>query len=173
MKLASFIGTKQGILGLGNILIRLRLKGKESHCEIVFEPGDNVEHLMPDGTCEPDSEGKLWCFSSTATERVNPESEFRPNKLGGCRFVRKDVSTSDWVLEETKQQPILAAIRANSICGQRYDWQFIFGFLLWFIPEKKSRKACSEACAYVLGFSNPELFNPVNLRVANKGVVND
>lgn len=173
MKLASFVGTREGISGITQRMIRLRLKGQESHCEIVFEQGDGVDALMPDGTCLPDSEGRLWCFSSTPNEQVNADSDYRPGKVGGCRFTRKSVNNNDWVLEDTKQLPHIAATRAIAICGQKYDWSFIFGFLLWYIPEKPSRKACSEACAYVLGFSKPELFTPVSLRVINKGVVND
>lgn len=46
-------------MGLGNVLIRLRLRGPYSHSEIVFEPGDGVDHLMPDGTCALDVTGAL------------------------------------------------------------------------------------------------------------------
>ena len=86
MKLASYVGTRDSIMGLGNRLIRLRLSGirqalqtdntsiqdtlRASHSEIVFEPGDGVDHLMPDGTCQPNEKGELWCVSSVGLERI-------------------------------------------------------------------------------------------------------
>ena len=65
MKLASYVGTRDSIMGLGNRLIRLRLSGirqslqtdntsiqdtlRASHSEIVFEPGDSQVGEMQDG----------------------------------------------------------------------------------------------------------------------------
>ena len=65
MKLASYVGTRDSIMGLGNRLIRLRLSGirqslqtdntsiqdtlRASHSEIVFEPGDSQVGEMKDG----------------------------------------------------------------------------------------------------------------------------
>ena len=76
MQLASYVGTRRSLMGIGNRLIRLRLSGlkealktdasldqtvlRASHSEVVFEPGDGVDHLMPDGTCEPNAKGELW-----------------------------------------------------------------------------------------------------------------
>ena len=67
MLLASYKSTRPGLQGLANVLIRLRLGGIYSHCELVFQPGDGVDHLMPDGTTAPDENGALWCVSSGGT----------------------------------------------------------------------------------------------------------
>ena len=80
MKLASYTGTRPGVIGLGNILIRWRLKGDYSHNEVVFEPGDGVDHLMPDGTCASDADGALWCVSSTGLDRIPTWSRARPGR---------------------------------------------------------------------------------------------
>ena len=48
MKLAFYIGTRSPwYIGLGNRLVRLRLRSQISHCELLFEPGDGVDDLMP------------------------------------------------------------------------------------------------------------------------------
>ena len=52
MKLASYKGRRKGFTGIFNVLIRFWLMGKHSHSEVIFEPGDGVDHLMPDGTTE-------------------------------------------------------------------------------------------------------------------------
>lgn len=155
-------------MGLGNALIRLRLRGNASHCETVFEPGDGVDHLMPDGTCEPDSQGRLWCASSVGLERLPSYSRRRPGKLGGVRFKRIDVSGPDWELIPTDAQPLYAANTAAFYEGARYDWAYIFGFVAWFLPQRDSRMACSEACATFMGFSEPHRFDPCSLRAAIK-----
>jgi hypothetical protein len=46
MKLASYKGTRPGIQGIGNILIRWRLEDQISHSELIFEPGDLHHHLV-------------------------------------------------------------------------------------------------------------------------------
>ena len=99
MKLASYIGTRAGIYGLGNVLIRLRLGGQESHSEIVFEPSDGPEvaALMPDGSLEPDANGALWCCSSVGLERIPAHSPRRSGGLGGVRFKRIILGKS-WAL---------------------------------------------------------------------------
>lgn len=69
MKLASYKATRPGLQGVANRLIRWRLRGPYSHNELVFEPGDGVAALMPDGTCAADARGALWCASSVAAEQ--------------------------------------------------------------------------------------------------------
>lgn len=168
MKHASYIGTRPGLMGLGNALIRLRLRGNASHCETVFEPGDGVDHLMPDGTCEPDADGRLWCASSVGLERLPSYSRRRPGRLGGVRFKRIDVSGPEWELIPTDTQPLYAANTAAFYEGARYDWAYILGFVAWFLPQRNSRMACSEACATFMGFSEPHRFDPCSLRAAIK-----
>ena len=122
MKLASYIGTRAGIYGLGNFLIRLRLGGQESHSEIVFEPGDGPEvaALMPDGSLEPDANGALWCCSSVALERIPAYSPRRPGHRGGVRFKRIILGKS-WALDATGADPLRAAQWASQNQGRLYD----------------------------------------------------
>lgn len=165
MKLASYIGTRPGIMGMGNILIRWRLRGIYSHSEIVFEPGDGVDNYMPDGTCEPDADGALWCVSSTGLERIPAWSHRRAGRMGGVRFKRIHMGDK-WTLDDTGRDPLRAARWALKNEGRLYDWQLIFGFLAWLIPHKASRVMCSEACAEMLGFDDAWRFDPCVLRAA-------
>lgn len=169
MKLANYHGTRAGLMGIGNVLIRLRLRGIYSHSEIVFEPGDGVDHLMPDGTCAPDADGALWCVSSTGLERIPAWSFRRAGKRGGVRF-KRIVLGSKWDLDPTDRDPMMAAVWAHDSQGALYDWQLILGFLAWFIPHKKDRVMCSEACAEMLGFDDAWRFDPCVLRAAVMGV---
>ena len=164
MKLASYHGTRPGLMGLGNVLIRLRLRGPYSHSEIVFEPGDGVDHLMPDGTCAPDADGAMWCVSSTGLERIPAWSHRRAGKRGGVRF-KRIVLSDKWTLDAVSS-PEHAAKWAVLNQGALYDWQLILGFLAWLIPHKKSRVMCSEACAEMLGLDDAWRFDPCVLRAA-------
>lgn len=168
MKLASYIGTRAGIMGIGNVLIRLRLGGFESHSEIVFEPGDGVDHLMPDNTCEP-VDGAFWCCSSVGLERM-PAWSRRAGHLGGVRF-KRNVLGDHWALDDTRADPLRAAQWASDNQGRLYDWQAIARYLLWVLPHKLSRGMCSEACARMLGVPDADayLFDPRVLRAAVKG----
>lgn len=184
MKLASYVGTRDSIMGLGNRLIRLRLSGilealktntspdqatmRASHSEIVFEPGDGVDHLMPDGTCDLNEKGELWCVSSTGLEHIPLNSIRRPGKRGGVRFKRIDVSGRQWELDEVYADPNYAAQWAVQNQGRLYDWQLIFGFVVWFIPNKKSRVMCSESCAEMLKIKDAHRFDPCALQAVVK-----
>lgn len=170
MKLASYIGTRKGFMGVGNILIRLRLGGSESHTEIMFEPGDGVDHLMPDGTCEPDENGAYWHFSSVGLERM-PEYNRRAGKLGGMRF-KRIVPDLKWVHDPTQADPLFAATKAKEMDGKLYDWQAVCRYVLWIIPNKLSRGMCSEVAAVLLGIPDEDayLFDPRTIRAANKGL---
>ena len=189
MKLASYVGTRDSIMGLGNRLIRLRLSGikealktnksldqdilRASHSEIVFEPGDNVDHLMPDGTCEPNENGELWCVSSTGLEHIPLTSLRRAGKMGGVRFKRINVSGTQWELDDLGSGALCAASWAVQNQGRLYDWQLIFGFVAWFIPNKKSRVICSEACAEMLQLLDAHRFDPCTLQAVVKGRNNE
>lgn len=184
MKLASYVGTRDSVMGLGNRFIRLRLSGikealktnkfpdqtalRASHSEVVFEPGDLVDHLMPDGTCEPNEAGELWCASSVGLERIPSWSLRRPNRLGGVRFKRINVSGKQWELDAIDADAKFAATWAVSNQGRLYDWQLIIGFLAWFIPNKKSRVMCSEACAEMLQIPDAHRFDPCSLQALVK-----
>ena len=164
MKLASYHGTRSGIMGLGNIAIRIRLRGRYSHSEIVFEPGDGVDNLMPDGTCELDANGALWCVSSTGLERLPAWSPRRAGRMGGVRFKRIVLTPEKWTLDPVQADPLWAAHWADENQGVLYDWQLIFGFIAWLVPNKRSRIMCSEACAEMLGYADAWRFDPCSLR---------
>lgn len=168
MKLASYKGTHAGLIGIGNVLIRLRLRGIYSHCETVFEPGDGVDHMMPDGTCEPDADGALWCVSSTGLETLPAWSTRRAGKRGGVRFKRIVLDPKKWDLRKSKGNPQKAARWATDNQGRLYDWQLIFGFLAWLIPQKKSRVICSEACGEMEGYDEAWRLDPCTLDVVTR-----
>lgn len=151
-------------MGIGSHLIRFRLRGPFSHSEIVFEPGDGVDYLMPDGTCQPDKDGALWCCSSTGLEEIPAWSGRRAGRVGGVRMKRIVLEPNKWVLDDVNSDPLFAANWAVNNEGRLYDFQLIFGFITWFIPHKKSRVMCSEACAEMLQLNDSWRFDPCSLR---------
>lgn len=177
MKAGFYTGTRPGLIGLGNQAIRLRLKGNASHCEAVFQPGDGVDHLMPDRTCEPVDDA-LWCASAVGAERMPAWSPRRPGRLGGVRF-KRIVLDEHWELLDPLCDPLPVAQRFFDMQGALYDWQYIFGFVAWPIPQRDEREACSESLAAALGFPQPWRFDPMALkcaltwRLAQKGLRRD
>lgn len=154
MKLLSYKSTQSGLKGIANILIRFRLKTRISHSELMFEPGDGVDNLMPDGTCEPDENGAYWCASSSALERLPEWSKTRANKIGGVRFKRIVPEENKWFIRKTSRDPFFAAVTIKENEGKMYDWQLIVGFIFWLIPDKTNRKMCSEIISESLGFNS-------------------
>lgn len=165
MKLALYIGTREPwYIGLGNRLVRLRLRSPVSHCELVFEPGDDVADLMPDGTTAPDASGALWCASSGATDRIPDWSPRRAGKSGGVRFKRINLDNDRWQLVDLPWADARYAanwFKVNQ--GALYDWQGIFGFIVWLIRSKQGRWACHAACGAALGLPEPHRFDPASL----------
>lgn len=170
MKAAFYTGTRSGWRGIGNVLVRWRLRSQISHCELVFEPGDGVDDLMPrDGqtmlpTTQPVA-GEYWCASSSATDPMPTWSPRRAGKSGGVRFKRIDVSDrSKWLLVDV---PWADARRAAQWFvdhqGALYDWQGIVGFIAWPVPDKTGRWSCHEACAAALGHPAPSRTDPAAL----------
>ena len=170
MKAAFYTGTRSGWRGIGNVLVRWRLRSQISHCELVFEPGDGVDDLMPrDGqtmlpTTQPVA-GEYWCASSSATDPMPTWSPRRAGKSGGVRFKRIDVSdASKWRLVDV---PWADARRAAQWFvdhqGALYDWQGIVGFIAWPVPDKTGRWSCHEACAAALGHPAPSRTDPAAL----------
>ena len=151
MLLASYKSTRPGLQGLFNRIIRLRLRGQYSHSEVVFEPGDGVGHLMPDGSARPGQDGSLWCASSVAAEALPEFSGRRAGKTGGVRFKRVVLDPSRWDLVKVNLDPMATAQWFKAHEGEMYDWQLILGFMSWVIPQKDQRWTCSEACAAALG----------------------
>ena len=170
MKAAFYTGTRSGWRGIGNVLVRWRLRSQISHCELVFEPGDGVDDLMPrDGqtmlpTTQPVA-GEYWCASSSATDPMPTWSPRRAGKSGGVRFKRINVrDASKWRLVDV---PWADARRAAQWFvdhqGALYDWQGIVGFIAWPVPDKAGRWSCHEACAAALGHPAPSRTDPAAL----------
>ena len=151
MKLASYKSTRPGAQGIANRLIRARLRGAYSHSELVFEPGDPVEQFMPDGSCEPDADGALWCASSVAAEALPTYSPRRAGRIGGVRFKRIALNPAHWDVLPMRADPLNAARWFAEHQGAPYDWQLIAGFMAWFVPGKDGRWTCSEAGAAAVG----------------------
>lgn len=168
MLLASYKSTRPGLQGIANCLIRLRLHSMYSHCEVVFEPSDSVDHLMPDGTCARSADGSLWCASSVAAEALPAHSPRRAGKTGGVRFKRIALDPDRWDMRPIACSPATAAQWFKAREGELYDWQLIVGFLSWVIPHKPRRWTCSEACAAALGVPEGEAwrFDPASLEAA-------
>ncbi|HSV81499.1 MAG TPA: hypothetical protein VLK85_20065 [Ramlibacter sp.] len=166
MKLASYMSTRPGVQGVFNRLIRWRLDGLYSHTELVFEPGDGVDRLMPDGTCQPGPDEALWCVSSVAAERMPPWSRRRAGRLGGVRFKRIRLEPARWDVIDYPAGPMRAAILACEVEGELYDWQLISAYIAWLIPHKADRWSCSEIAAWLGGIDDSWRFDPCALRAA-------
>jgi len=170
VKAAFYTGTRSGWRGIGNVLVRWRLRSQISHCELVFEPGDGVDALMPhDGktmlpTAQP-IDGAHWCASSSAAEPIPPWSKRRPGKTGGVRFKRINVhDPSKWLLVDLDHAGALfAAEWFREHEGALYDWQAIVGFLAWPIPEKQGRWSCHEAVGAALDIFGSNRLDPASL----------
>ena len=166
MRLAFYTGTRSPwYIVIGNVLVRLRLRSQISHCELVFEPGDGVDDLMPDGQAMPNALGELWCASASATDLIPEWSPRRAGRSGGVRLKRIDVrDASKWLLVDVPWADArAAAIWFKEHQGALYNWQGILGFLAWVIPGKRGRYACHEACAAALGHPSPSRTDPAAL----------
>lgn len=168
MLIAFYKSTRPGFQGIANRLIRLRLRTIYSHCELVFEPHDNVGFLMPDGSCGRGADGSQWCASSVAGEALPAHSPHRAGRKGGVRFKRIVLDPAHWDVRRVACSPEMAAQWFKAHEGELYDWQLIVGFIAWAIPHKALRWTCSEACAAALGVPEDEAwrFDPANLEPA-------
>lgn len=177
MKLISYKATAEMPKGLIDILIRFRLKGIYSHTELLFEPGDNVEKYVPDNNLEP-IDGKYWCGSSSAFDRLPQWSIDRAGKIGGVRWKRIDPMSGKWdqlclnkktvVCKETNQErdlfdKELAAAWFYNNQGMKYDYRLIGNFITWFVGENTDMAVCSEAVSTSLHFSEAWRYDPVLL----------
>lgn len=166
MLLASYTSTRPGIQGIANRLIRWRLDGRTSHSEIVFQPWDGVDDLMPDGSAAPDADGALWCVSSVAAEHLPAWSRRRAGCVGGVRFKRIRLDPARWETVPVHANARRAAIVARQLEGDLYDWQGVAGFLAWLIPQKADRWSCAELCAHLAGIKDAWRFDPCVLHAA-------
>ena len=164
MLLAFYKANQPGWRGWADRLIRWRLRGPYSHCELVFEPEDVVNaDLMPDKNMEPTINGSLWCASSTMDERLPAWSARRAGKRGGVRFKRIVLDPARWDFLRVPQGARHAIDWFRLYEGAMYDWQFVAGFFNWAVPNKPDRWTCSEACAAALGYLEPWRFDPCSL----------
>ena len=170
MLLASFASTRPGFMGLGNILIRFRLSGPYSHTEVVFEPGDGVDDLMPDGTCQPDATGALWTASSVAWSRMPAWSRRRAGKRGGVRFERQVLDPAEWNLQPYRRSPVVAATAFRRFEGRPYDWRLIVRTVSWVMGLlagiDNRRFDCAEIGAEAGRFPDAWRFDPCSLQAA-------
>lgn len=169
MKLASYKATRPGLQGLFNRLIRRRFSGLYSHSEVVFEPGDGVDALMPDGSCAADANGALWCASSVAMERLPAWSRYRAGKLGGVRFKRIVLEPAKWALVKSYAEPIAAAQYAVRCEGHPYSWRLIAKLASWLASFKLTMQTtCSQFCAAAFGVPEADAwrFDPCTLHAA-------
>ncbi len=168
MLIASYKVTRPGMQGIANRVIRLRLRSIYSHCEVVFEPEDQVDQWMPDRSAARGADGSLWCASSVAAERLPAHTPRRPGRMGGVRFKRIVLNPDHWDVQRVASSPAQAAQWFKAHEGALYDWQLILGFMSWVIPQKSSRWTCSEASAAALGVPEGDAwrFDPANLTVA-------
>lgn len=164
MKIASYKGTRAFPFNIGNILIRLRLRGDYSHTELVFEPGDNVAEFMPDKSLEITSEG-FWSISAVALEKLPEYSKKRAGKVGGVRFKRINFDPSNWDIIEVPKSVSAQQVAklANELEGDKYDWMLIGSFLAWFLRNESKRFTCNELIAYLLGIKEPWRLDPCSL----------
>ena len=168
MKLASYKSTRAGWQGLFNRLIRWRFSGIYSHSEVVFEPGDGVDALMPDGNCLPDADGALWCASSVVMERLPAWSRYRAWKVGGVRFKRIALDPEKWdLLSAGDADPMFAAMYAVAHEGNPYSWRLIAKLASWLAAFKvTTQTTCSQFCAAAFGVPDTDAwrFDPCALR---------
>lgn len=163
MLLASYKSTRPGVQGVANRVIRWRLKGQYSHSEIVFQPWDGVDDLMPDGSAAPDQNGALWCVSSVAAETLPAWSQNRAGRTGGVRFKRINLSPDRWDTVQIHADPRRAAVRAKLLEGEMYDWQGVVGFVTWMIPGNDRRWTCHELAGLLMGIEQPQRLDPCSL----------
>lgn len=173
MKIASYISTHAGFVGLANRLIRVRFgdsfwkDGAASHTEAVFEPGDGVDDLMPDGTTQPDTYGAVWCASSTMMDKIPAWAPKRTGCTSGVRFKRIVLDPAKWQIVSVKFDPRKAAAWYRDHEGCQYDWRLIFGFIFWpisFLIDHSARWACSTAAAAAIGYGREDFFHPELVR---------
>ena len=173
MKIASYIGTQSGYAGWGDRIVRWRYGGgsaslpEPSHTEIVFEPGDGVDHLMPDGTTEVIGE-EYWCASSSMFDRMPMWSPIRAGKLGGVRFKRIHLSAEKWEVRDFKRDALMAAMWYKAHEGQPYNVAQLLVYLEWFmaivVRNTTQKWTCTSSVAAALGYYRPELYHPSIMR---------
>lgn len=143
MQLALYKGTRPGLAGLFNRVVRWWTNGPYSHCEIVLQALDGSQML---------------CASSSNTD-------------GGVRFKAIDLDPERWDLIALPAENATAVIRwFDAHLGEGYDFIGLAGFVLRRSDGSKRRWFCSEACAAALGLDEPWRFCPNTLAALARGV---
>lgn len=152
MLLASYIGTRTGLKGLISVIKRWYYKSRYTHSEIVFEPGDGVEDLMPDKSLDLTIDFEFWCASMVFGEIMPMSSPLRAGQNGGIRLKRIDVNDGNWDLIpiDPKLNRQVAAWFFSKL-GQERD-----------LYNKKYTS--SSAIAKALGIIDYQRFNPPALK---------
>lgn len=169
MKLLSYKDTAKLPAGVIDILIRFRLKGMYSHNELMFEPGDDVAHYVPDGVLEP-IDGKYWCGSSSALDIVPAWSHRRAGHRGGVRWKRINPNEKKWDIldlnipqQDLSFDKIAAAKWYRDNQGMPYDYRLIANFISFLVGQEFDKVVCSESIAEALKFSEAWRYDPVML----------
>ncbi len=173
MKVASYMVTRPGMAGIANRLIRWRFGGKffsdgeASHTELIFEPSDGVDHLMPDGTTMA-LNGAVWCASAAALDHIPAWAPYRVGRVGGVRFKRIVLKPEHWEISDYPRDPIAAATWFKKHEGQAYNWGQIALFLQWLLAivilNSGKRWTCTVAVAAAGGYERPDLYHPALMR---------
>lgn len=180
MKLASYKGRRKGFTGIFNVLIRFWLMGKHSHSEVIFEPGDGVDHLMPDGTTEM-IDGTVWSFSSSGSDVIPKWAKIRAGEVGGCRFKRINYNLDKYTQDKWDVVPYpVDAVKAAELAvqneGKAYDHRLNLGIvfrpILLIFGYRDGFVNCSKVCAILGQFEEPDRFDPCVLHVAVKNMSN-
>ena len=180
MKLASYKGRRKGISGFVSIGIKFWLMGKHSHSEVIFEPGDGVDELMPDKTTEM-IDGTVWAFSSSASDIIPKWAKRRAGQKGGCRFKRINFTEDKYSIDKWDIIPYpvdayKAALIAKENEGNSYDHRLNLGIffrpMLLLFGYRDGFVNCSKVCAKVGQFEEPDRFDPCVLHVAVKNMSN-
>lgn len=172
MKVIFFKGTSPGVAGWFDRGARFRLSGPYSHCEVVFEPGDDVEDYMPDKSLEIDSEGRYWCFSSNFFDVMPAWSKRRAGKKGGARYRRIYLDPQLWDVIDIpfiKATDVIDLI--DELEGLRYDLFGWLKFITWFFQHQKSRITCYEIVAIACDIEEPHRYDTCNLAAILRSMV--
>lgn len=168
--LLSYKVNQDGYIGVFNAIVRFRLNGKYSHNELAFPPDCGADAYMPDGSCQPDANGAIWCLSSAATDIIPKWSTKRAGKKGGVRFKRIVIHPEKWdIVPVDRRHYETAAIWGVVNSGLSYDWRLILGFIAWpfnLFKQRDSFSTCSKAVASALGFQDAWRFDPCVLHAA-------
>lgn len=169
MKLLSYKAIRSGIQALGSYSVRIGTKSDFSHTEVMFEPGDGVEDLVPDGILDPIN-GEYWCASATASDTMPVWSKRRAGRTGGVRWKRIKPEASKWFIQDLKPEVFSARKAAQWFYNQEgyaYDWRNIMSFISvatnWAFGSGEKHFTCAGTAAAALGFAEHTRFHPGNL----------